>query len=204
MSVLSYEEIGPKDAHQVVIWLHGLGADASDFMPIVPHLNLQNSTRFIFPNAPIQEVTINQGMQMRSWYDIYDLTNPLQPDLDGMKEQGTLLSQLIDKLDHPRITIGGFSQGGAMALYTAFLRADVVKKAFCLSGYWPDIPLERSIEIPILMAHGVFDNVIPFKVAQQAARTLKTQCSDLTFFEFESDHQVPPQLLPVISNWLRH
>ena len=120
MPSLSYKTIEPEQtANASVIWLHGLGASADDFIPIVPQLSLPQEAhiRFIFPQAPVQPVTLNQGYEMPSWYDIYGLGRDSKQDEAGIRDSEQLLAQLINEqlaagIPAERIVLAGFSQGG--------------------------------------------------------------------------------------------
>ncbi|MEO8145643.1 MAG: alpha/beta fold hydrolase [Betaproteobacteria bacterium] len=164
-------DTGPHPA-ATVIWLHGLGADAHDFEPIVPELGLPASrpVRFIFPNAPERPVTINMGTPMRAWYDI------LQPgggaeDEAGIRESQSLVAALVAGevnrgIPHGKIALAGFSQGGAVVLQTALRQPERLAGVLALSTYLPLAPklaAERHAanqQLPIFMAHGDYDSMI--------------------------------------------
>ena len=115
-----FQETGPNPNH-AVIWLHGLGADGSDFAPVIPMLQLASPVRFIFPHAPVQPVTVNGGMQMRAWYDIYEMSLERKVDHAGVAESATSIAELIDQqvaqgIAQENVFLIGFSQGGAIAL----------------------------------------------------------------------------------------
>ena len=166
-----------------VIWLHGLGADGHDFEPIVPELGLQDrSIRFVFPHAPVRAVTINGGMQMRAWYDIKD-SAIRREDESGVRESQAQIEALIARersrgVPASRMVLAGFSQGGAIALQTALRHPERLAGVLALSTYLPladklgteSSPANR--DVPIFMAHGTEDPVIPISRAQTSRREL--------------------------------
>jgi phospholipase/carboxylesterase len=128
----------------VIIWLHGLGADGHDFEPIVPELVPQRSRawRFVFPNAPTRPVTINGGMRMRAWYDIVGLDRKAAEDASGFKDTDQKVRELIARevargIPAGRIVLAGFSQGGAVSLYTAPRMTEKLAGVMALSCYLP-------------------------------------------------------------------
>ena len=125
-----------------IIWLHGLGADGSDFVGIIDHLGLssQHTIRFIFPHAPYRSITINNGMTMRGWYDLYDYDINKQEDAIGIKQSQQSLVTIIEKeiaagISSKRIILAGFSQGGAIALYTGLRLSSAIGGIIALSTY---------------------------------------------------------------------
>lgn len=166
-----------------VIWMHGLGADGFDFEPVVNALNLPQ-VRFILPHAPYRPVTLNNGYEMRAWYDIIGLGGTSPQDESGIKAMQSEIYVLIaDELalgiSADKILLAGFSQGGAMALHTALRYSSRLAGVLALSTYLPLRPLlkqEKSNEnqhIPILMAHGIFDQIISLETAQLSAKSLE-------------------------------
>jgi len=167
-----------KNPDCVVIWLHGLGATGHDFEPIVNELKLPESirARFIFPHAPVQAVTLNNGMQMPAWYDIYGLEMNSREDAMGIEnitiEIHALIQQLLDEgIAANKIVLAGFSQGGALTLYTGLSHPQPLAGLLALSCY---LPLREQIEnyansapreMPIFMAHGTHDDVVPLAFA---------------------------------------
>ena len=134
----------PEGATATVIWLHGLGADGHDFEPIVPELGLNNTraTRFVFPHAPRQPVTINAGMVMRAWYDIRDPSFPGEADEEGIRQSEKTLREFIDReveagIGSERIVLAGFSQGGVIGLRTGLLFERPLAGILALSTYLP-------------------------------------------------------------------
>ena len=165
-----------------VIWMHGLGADGSDFEPIVPELGLADvpAVRFIFPNAPYRPVTCNGGYRMRAWYDILALdASGRRLDADGLFENRAALRALIAReqargIPARRILIAGFSQGGALAYATALTHPEPLGGLIALSTYLP-IP-ERlapeftaaNADLPLFIAHGAQDDVVPPQLGRAA------------------------------------
>ena len=172
-------DTGPKP-EAAVIWLHGLGADGHDFEPIVPELELARPVRFVFPHAPIRAVTINQGMRMRAWYDILQLGGGPE-DEAGLRASQKLTEELIraQKLPANRIVLAGFSQGGAIVLLTALRYPERLAGVMALSTYLPlagTLAAERTDanrDVPIFMAHGSYDDLIPIDRAQASRAALE-------------------------------
>ena len=169
-------ETGP-DPAAAVIWLHGLGADGHDFEPIVPELELAQPVRFIFPHAPLRPVTINQGMRMRAWYDIFQFGGGPE-DEAGIRASQQLVEALIEKESGKKIVLAGFSQGGAIVLQAALRHPGRLAGVLALSTYLPlagTLAKERSEasrELPIFMAHGQFDDIIPIRRAEASRDAL--------------------------------
>lgn len=202
-----------------VIWLHGLGADGHDFEPIVPELRLPDSLglRFVFPHAPVRPVTINAGMSMRAWYDILSLEADGRADEDGVRESSALLEGLIDRevergINSDKIVVAGFSQGGAIALHTALRSKRKLAGLMALSTY---LPLRKHFEdevannadagdteLPIFMAHGSFDPVLPMQWAQASAELLREHGFSVEWHEYPMAHQVCMEEIVAIRDWL--
>jgi phospholipase/carboxylesterase len=169
-------ETGP-DPAAAVIWLHGLGADGHDFEPIVPELELAQPVRFVFPHAPVRPVTINQGMRMRAWYDIFQFGGGPE-DEAGIRASQQMVEALIEKESGKKIVLAGFSQGGAIVLQTALRHPGRLAGVLALSTYLPlagTLAKERSEaskELPIFMAHGQFDDIIPLRRAEASRDAL--------------------------------
>jgi len=178
-------ETGP-DPTFSIIWMHGLGADGHDFEPMVPELIDRNmpALRFVFPHAPVRPVTINNGYAMRAWYDIISIDRRSVEDAAGIKASAAAITQLIkNENDHgiaaSRIALAGFSQGGAMALYTATRHAEKLAGVIALSCYLPQagqLAAERAAanqSTPIFLAHGSQDPVVPFGLGEESRRLLE-------------------------------
>ena len=208
-------ETGPNPRHSV-IWLHGLGADGNDFAPIVPELRLPASlpVRFVFPHAPVQPVTINGGMAMRSWYDI------LVPNLVRIEdEKGIRLSEqavraLIDReisrgIPAERIVLAGFSQGCAMALMTGLRYPERLGGVAALSGYLPladRFAAERhaaNASTPVFMAHGTQDPVVILKRGEDSRDALKALGHPVQWHTYPMPHSVHPREVADIAAFLK-
>jgi phospholipase/carboxylesterase len=197
-----------------VIWLHGLGADGHDFEPIVPEFGLPASkpVRFIFPNAPQRPVTINMGMRMRAWYDILQLGGGPE-DETGIRESQAQIGSLIERektrgIPARRIVLAGFSQGGAIALQTALRYPERLAGVMALSTYLPlvtKLAAERHAingDIPILMAHGSYDPMIPMPRAQQSRDALQALGYAVEWHEYPMPHSVCPEEIADIAAFL--
>jgi phospholipase/carboxylesterase len=205
----------PLCATASVIWLHGLGADGHDFEPIVPELGLGGAPiRFIFPHAPERPVTINMGYVMRAWYDI------TAPDLSqGQDEAGTRESeqQLRAWIEHEkargilpeRIILAGFSQGGAIVLHTGLRYPERLGGIMALSTYLPlaDTVAEEkhaaNARLPIFMAHGAQDPIIPLPLAEQSRETLRELGHTVEWHQYPMQHSVCMEEIGAIAEWLR-
>ena len=197
-----------------IIWLHGLGADGNDFAPIVPELDLpKTAIRFVFPHAPVQSVTINAGMRMRAWYDIADGAIRRE-DERGVRASQALIETLIGREKErgtkaERLVLAGFSQGGAIALQTGLRHAERIAGIMALSTYVPiaeHLPAEASAanrKLPIFMAHGSFDPVIPLVRAQESRKLLQSLGYALEWREYSMPHSVCPEELADIGVWLK-
>ncbi|WP_071057807.1 alpha/beta hydrolase [Pelistega sp. MC2] len=217
--LLETVEVQTKDDVQYsIIWLHGLGADANDFLPIVPELKLPANigVRFVFPNAPIRPITINNGMAMRGWYDILDLTSLDQrADEQGLRESQQQIEALIKQENNRgiptnHIILAGFSQGCAMTLQTGLRYPEKLAGLICLSGY---LPLHTTIEAelseanrqtPIFMAHGSFDPVVPLQAASLSHDVLTNLNYSITRKNYPMGHQVCAPEINDLSLFLQH
>ena len=195
-------ETGPQP-RAAVIWLHGLGADGSDFEPIVPELRLpaQPAVRFVFPHAPVRAVTINNGMRMRAWYDIVGLDRKSAEDTAGFKDSDAKVRELIVRevgrgIPTKRIVLAGFSQGGAVSLYTAPRLRSTLAGVMALSCYLPaesTFLAERAPEnqaTPIFMAHGQFDNMVGMMLGTRSRDYLKSQGYTVEWHDYPMAHSV--------------
>jgi phospholipase/carboxylesterase len=199
------------DPWGTVIWMHGLGADASDFEPIVPLLELARPIRFVFPNAPVRPVTINAGMKMRAWYDI-DPGAPLSGDRE-IRESAASIERLIERegergIPAKRIVLAGFSQGGVIALHLGLRHAAGIGGIMALSTYLHDpehLTDEVSfagIDAPIFMAHGLMDPMIPIGRAVTSREALRQLGYQVEWREYSMGHQVCPEEIKDIAEWL--
>lgn len=194
-----------------VIWMHGLGADATDFEPIVPLLELDKPLRFVFPNAPVRPITINGGAQMRGWYDI-DPGAPLKGTED-IEASADAISKLIDQeiengVPTQNITLAGFSQGGVIALHVGLSYRQKLRGIMALSTYVHDHEhvAERAdfanVDTSIFMAHGLNDPMIPITRAITSRETLLNLGYPIEWHEYAMGHQVCPQEISDIAAWL--
>lgn len=197
----------------VVIWLHGLGADGHDFEPIVPELRLPPAMRleFVFPHAPVRPVTINGGMEMRAWYDI-DPRSPLSGTAD-IREAAEAVAGIVTEarqsgIDSRRIVLAGFSQGGVIALHLGLRHREPLGGIMALSTYVHDpehltneISLENA-DVPIFMAHGVLDPMIPITRAITSREALRALNYQVEWHEYRMGHSVCPQQIADIGRWL--
>ena len=183
-----------------IIWLHGLGADGHDFEPVVPELGLAKAVRFVFPHAPVRPVTLNAGMPMRAWYDIFQLGGGPE-DEAGVRASQRLLEDLIARetargIAPAKIVLAGFSQGGAVALQTALRYPERLAGILALSTYLPlasTVASERgqaNRDVPIFMAHGRFDDIIPIERAQASRKHLEALGYAVQWHEYPMPHSV--------------
>jgi len=203
-----------KPADACVIWLHGLGADRYDFMPVAEALQeTLLSTRFVLPQAPTRAVTINGGYEMPSWYDIKAMSPARAIDskqLEGSAQRVlTLIEQQRDSgIDPARIFLAGFSQGGAVVLHAAFLRWEgPLGGVLALSTYAPTFSDEMSLSasaqrIPALCMHGQYDGVVTNSMGRTAYEHLKAKGVTATWQEYPMEHQVLPEEIKDIGLWL--
>ncbi|MEB0140121.1 MULTISPECIES: carboxylesterase [unclassified Undibacterium] len=198
-----------------IIWMHGLGADANDFVPIVKELDLRAcpALRFVFPNAPSIPVTINGGYVMRAWYDILGTDIAKREDENGLRQSQLAIEQLIEReiargIPAERIILAGFSQGCAMALQTGLRYPHKLAGFLCLSGYVPlrdVVAAERSPvnqATPVYLAHGNADTVIPLARAEQSRDLLIDLGYPVAWHEYRMAHSVCGEEIADISRWL--
>jgi phospholipase/carboxylesterase len=199
-------ETGPNPAASV-IWLHGLGADGHDFEPIVPELRLPKPVRFVFPHAPVRPVTINQGMRMRAWYDIFQFGGGAE-DEAGIRASQKLVEELIKAEKGRKIVLAGFSQGGAIVLQTALRHPEQLAGVLALSTYLPlaaTLEGERSHankDLPIFMAHGQFDDLIPIERAERSRDFLAQLGYPVEWHAYPMPHSVCAPEIDDISRFL--
>lgn len=196
-----------------VIWLHGLGADGHDFGPIVPELRLSVPVRFVFPNAPVRPMTVNGGMQMRAWYDILGFDRRAKEDAAGIQASAAAVTELIDReiergLSADRIVLAGFSQGGAIALHTALREPRPLAGVLALSTYLPlaaALASERSAanaRLPLFMAHGTDDEVLPLQLAETSRGALEALGYAVEWHAYPMAHSVCLEEVGAIGAWL--
>ncbi|MCC6136552.1 MAG: alpha/beta hydrolase fold domain-containing protein [Candidatus Contendobacter sp.] len=214
LNTLEIEPAGP--AHSSVIWMHGLGAGARDFEPIVPELKLpvELGIRFVFPNAPIRPVTINNGMQMRAWYNVLSLDLPRQEDAEGVYASEQAINVLLERekqrgIPAERIVLAGFSQGGVMALHTGLRYPERLAGILALSCY---IPLAARLSnergsanqaTPIFITHGDYDAVIPMRYGQQSVDLLRSLGYAVEWSDYGMGHEVCWEEIRDVAQWLQ-
>ncbi|HEY1898661.1 MAG TPA: alpha/beta fold hydrolase [Steroidobacteraceae bacterium] len=198
-----------------VIWMHGLGADGTDFVPLVPQLRLPDNLapRFIFPNAPVRPVTVNNGMRMRAWYDIYSRGVRDREDAEGIQASAALVQAQIERecavgIRAERIVLAGFSQGGAIALQTGLRAPQPLAGILALSTYLPlaaTLAAQASAAnraIPILMCHGSFDPIVPVELARKSFDALTAQGYTPRWLDYPMQHQLCAEEILAITQWL--
>lgn len=199
-----------------VIWMHGLGADGHDFEPIVPELvqPRERALRFVFPNAPVQPVTINGGYAMRAWYDIAGLDRNSVQDEKGIRASDARVRSLIKRenergIPTDRIVLAGFSQGGAMALFTGPRYPEKLAGIMALSCYMllaKTLETERSAanqSTPIFQAHGRMDNVVHPQLGEDTRQFLEKAGYQVEWHAYAMPHAVCPEEIDHIAAWLR-
>lgn len=196
-----------------VIWLHGLGADAYDFVPMANELKLAVGTRFIFPYAPMQPVSWNNGYVMPAWYDIYSIGIDARQDATGIKRAQGALGALIARehargVAYARIFLAGFSQGGALALHTGLRYPERLGGIVALSTY---LPLHATVaaeahaanrDIPIFMAHGSGDDIVPLALGELSYQHLRAFTREISWRVYPMPHSVIPAEVADIEAWL--
>ncbi len=198
-----------------VIWLHGLGADGHDLAAIVPELGLPRAlaVHFVFPHAPFRPVTINAGQVMRAWYDIELTDTGFNQKLSHIRESEAIVRGLIEAeiargIPPERVVLGGFSQGGAIALFTGLRFPKRLGGILVLSA---PVPFAGNLmgqaeqvnrEVPIFMAHGAYDGIIPFATAQAARNLLTAGGASIDWHEYPMEHSICPTEIKDISRWL--
>ena len=199
-------ETGP-EPRAAVIWLHGLGADGHDFEPIVPELELEQAVRFVFPHAPMRPVTINNGMRMRAWYDIFQFGGGPE-DEAGIRASQKIVETLIGAEKGRNIVLAGFSQGGAIVLQAALRHAKALAGVLALSTYLPlaaKVQAEASSAnraIPIFMAHGQYDEIIPLDRAEASRDALQRLGYAVEWHAYPMPHSVCAPEIADISRFL--
>lgn len=200
-----------------VIWLHGLGASGHDFEPIVPELKLlqRPGVRFLFPHAPVRPISVNGGAAMRAWYDISSIDfEEREQDAEGIKDSALAIGDLIDNeisrgVPASRITLAGFSQGGAIALYTGLTSSHRLGGILALSSY---LPLQAEVlasigeqqqSVPVLMAHGTADDVVRLRYGEQSRAALEASGIPLEWHTYPISHSVSGDEVADLSAWLK-
>lgn len=199
-----------------IVWLHGLGADGNDFVPIVRELDLAGlpGIRFVFPHANTMPVTINGGYVMRSWYDIVATDLVRREDEAGLRASQLQVEALIARekargIPASRIILAGFSQGCAMTLQTGLRHPEPLAGMMCLSGYLPLASVagaertEQSKATPIFMAHGVQDPVVPFARAEDSRKVLESLGYQVEWHAYQMQHTLCLEEVQDIAKWIR-
>ncbi len=213
--MLTTFEIEPTEPQRgTAIWLHGLGASNHDFEPIVPELEA-GFLRFVFPQAPLRPVTINQGMRMPAWYDILSFDNPpLREKEEDVRSAASELVALIERehargVAHENIVLAGFSQGAAMALHVGVRAEQRLAGILALSGYLllpQRLDAERQLvnqQTPILGCHGRYDPVVPLSLGRAGFEQLKGAGHPTAFHEFDMEHSLCIEEVLLVRGWLR-
>lgn len=218
MDVLPTIEIETgSDPSASILWLHGLGADGHDFEPIVGELDLTGlpPIRFVFPHAPVRPITVNGGMRMRGWYDVYSVDfSSRREDAAGVRDSARLLAGLTAReadrgIDDKRIVLAGFSQGGAIVLQAGLRHPRRLAGILALSTR---LPLRETLaaeaapanrDVPIFMAHGRGDTVIAFEVGEQSAAFLAAAGYPVAWHPYWTEHSLCMEEVRDIGAWLR-
>ena len=199
-----------------IIWMHGLGADCWDFVSIVKELYLPDDLplRFIFPQAPTRPITVNRGQAMPGWYDISMAELERKPDEAGIRESQAFIDALIDRevargIAADKIILAGFSQGGAIALQTGLRQPQALAGILALSTYLTlgdSLPKEKATanaHIPILMAHGTQDPVVPLVLARASRDAITTQGFKVEWREYPMQHALCAEEVEEIGGWIQ-
>jgi len=205
-----------RNPRAAVIWLHGLGADGHDFEPIVPELvrPSERALRFIFPHAPVRPVTLNGGYAMRAWYDIIAIDRRAAEDVAGIRASQALITDWVRRenargIPTERIVLAGFSQGGAMALYSGTRYPERLAGIIGLSCYqvleagFDAERLPANQATPIFLAHGMQDPVVIPALGEAACRQLQAAGYAVEWHAYSMPHSVCPQEVADIAAWLR-
>ena len=198
-----------------IIWLHGLGADGHDFAPIVPELVSPEwpAIRFVFPHAPVRPVTINNGMAMRAWYDIYGFDLVSRQDEAGTRESISQVEALIAReqergVPSERILLAGFSQGGAIALASGLRHTQRLAGIIALSTYLPiahTLAAERSAanaQTPIFWGHGTYDPVVALQRGADSRAALEALGYKVEWHTYPMAHAVCPDEIADLRRWI--
>ena len=216
MQKLKTLQIESKDTpDSAIIWLHGLGADGNDFVPIVEELDLPDNLaiRFIFPHAPVRPITVNQGGLMPGWYDVISQDVASTEDEAGIRETTDAILQLCMEQEalgiaSHRIIIAGFSQGGAIALHCGLRYPNPLAGIMALSTY---LPLQNSLQdeaseankaTDIFMAHGLHDNVISAQFGKQSYRFIRDAGYSIHYHGYDMEHSVCMEEITEIGDWI--
>lgn len=207
-----YTKEPQKSAKGCVIWMHGLGADASDMEGLVQAMPTQDlPLRHVFMNAPPRPITLNAGMVMPAWYDILGMQLQDRADIEGIAQSEKLIrkvmqTQLEDGFSHGQIFLAGFSQGGAMALHTALNTKETLGGVIALSAYLPLGTQTNALldkDTPLFIATGLYDPlVLPAWTRMSKDFCLKEGYKHISFYEYPMEHSVCLEEIQDIDNWL--
>ncbi len=209
------KQTGPEPTWSVV-WLHGLGADGNDFVPLVPELLRSGwpAIRFVFPHSPLRAVTVNGGMRMRAWYDIRSIGSDFTRSEDevGVRESVAQVDTLIERegergVPPSRVLLAGFSQGGAIALAAGLRRREALAGIIALSTYLPiaQASIAEATAVgratPVFMAHGRFDPVVPQALGERSRDALLALGMPLQWHSYPMQHQVCAEEIQALAQW---
>ena len=196
-----------------MIFLHGLGADGHDFAPLPAQMDLPAAVRFVLPHAPAVPVTVNGGLSMPAWYDVLTLDWNGPEDAAGVRDSSRLLRHLIRRetergIPSHRVFIGGFSQGGSVALFTGPRHPDPLAGIVALSTWMPQ-PASLAEEnsdanrsLPVFMAHGTYDPTVPMMFGARARDQLRAQGHDVRWSTYPMEHAVCAREIADLNEWL--
>lgn len=193
-----------------VIWMHGLGADANDMLGLAEQLPMNVDVKHILMNAPIRPVTLNQHMPMRAWYDIVGLSIEHRQDQAGISQSETMIREMMASLNrdgftNAQIFLAGFSQGAAMALYTALRTPNALAGVIALSGYLPTVNPDTCLltrTTPFFIAHGAADPVVLPTWTKQSTEWIKNQgFTSITGHQYPMEHSICFEELRDLSHW---
>jgi phospholipase/carboxylesterase len=199
-----------------VIWLHGLGADGWDFVPLVNELGLPDDqpVRFLFPHAPVRPVTVNAGYEMRAWSDIVSFTPAGRADAAGLAEASQrivryIAAEIAAGVPSSRVVLAGFSQGGAVALFAGLRHPERLAGILALSTYLPfpeKLAADKSsanAQVPILMCHGRDDPMVKLWMGTQSRDLLQAQGHAVEWHDYPMQHEICMEEIADVSRWLR-
>lgn len=217
MPALEYIEINPaSEPTAAVIWMHGLGADGNDFVPVLPALGLPEdlAIRFIFPHAPMREVTVNGGLPMRAWFDVYRMGAERDINSDHLLEVSQSINQLIAAQEEKgipseRVILIGFSQGGAVGYQTALRYEKPLAGLAALSTYRIDAnaetskPVAANLDLPILVNHGDWDGVVLTTLGREGYESLGPQGLKAKWVTYPMDHEITLPQMQDLGQWIK-
>lgn len=212
MKMLDCAEVNPKKTAECsVVWLHGLGADGYDFVPVAEQLELPAPTRYIFPHAPVRPVSLNGGMKMHAWYDIgNDASSSLADILQSVAQVKELVQREVERgVPSEKILLAGFSQGGVVAQHLALRHPKRLAGLLALSTYMPHLEDSQaefsphSKELSFLAMHGTQDAMIPIHRSRGALQGLMTLGYEVQWKEYDMAHSVCPEQIRDINCWMQ-